>query len=222
MNKHKSRRKHVEVPKQEAPQERGPEAKSKRGAAQLLSAEWLTALGTCFLAVFAFFAWRESVRTTRAIEGQLSAMRDELRAKVAILAWDIPRYDGEHSAVWWNVYYKNVGKQPAYNFRSFGYIKVGGEEFHLDEELKGLPPVEGTQLNPEEQQFVSVTRRNITEERFNELKKTTGAMGVMIEFHYQTEKDGPDTSERFCGMLGSNGTVEMVGLTICPKASSDK
>ena len=76
---------------------------------------WLTSIFTLVLAVFACYAWLESQRVTKALEGQLAALKAEQRPFLWLSNMEQPSFNKQNGQIWINYVYKNYGKGIAYN-----------------------------------------------------------------------------------------------------------
>jgi hypothetical protein len=155
---------------------------------------YLIALFTLLLAIFAFSAWIESQRTTKALEGQLQAMRMEQRPYVYIGPHEgRPEFKAPPSGqIVWNAEFANYGKSVAYAVEVHKYIKIGEERYQASY-AGGTDSVvtEGTNLPPTKVNFFTVVSRpGYSQEFYDHLLQRDSAIGILVIFGYS---DGTDT-----------------------------
>jgi hypothetical protein len=91
---------------------------------------WFGAFFTLVLAVFAFFAWLESMRTTAALQGQLDILKVEQRPYLYQSSvtggpvTGLPSFQADTGQVLWNFYLTNFGHSVAYNEFPEIFIKI--------------------------------------------------------------------------------------------------
>jgi hypothetical protein len=79
--------------------------------------QFLVAIFTLLLAVFAVLAWVEATRGTKAIQGQLDVMKSDQRPWIKVEAeiWSDLTFQGDIGALPVRFFLKNVGKYPAFD-----------------------------------------------------------------------------------------------------------
>jgi len=181
--------------------------------APLAEAQWVTALATVVLAIFAIFAWR-------AAQGQLDELRAERDPLMAVIAPGQPSID-ESGQVSWPIAYNNVGKSVAYEVVVNSFIKIGDEKFQPSLNPPGADEILGKNGIPQPPGVIMsinvLSRKGISKDYFEALIKDSFKVGVIIEFSYQTTPNGPRTIEDFCYMLYKGGIIGAVPIASCPR-----
>jgi hypothetical protein len=143
---------------------------------------YLTAIFTLGLAIFAFYAWRESRAGTQALEDQLLAMKAEQRPSLWIVSSTQPRLSLRDGRIDVDVTYANFGQGIAYNITTQRYMKVGDDPYQVNPVPAG---VGGLQMPPQKVEFLSVlSRPGLSQTYVNDLLTKDLALGVLIEFSY--------------------------------------
>jgi hypothetical protein len=178
---------------------------------------FLIAAFTLLLVIFAYSAWRESIRTTAALEEQIKVLKEGDRPFLYDTAVSPPTFSPQFKRILWNFVFMNYGKSIAYNTRVRSYIKIGDEpfrpsegpqrQFGAPEDLPPGKPLAGT----------AASREGFTEEYLAALLKQDVAMGLLIEFEYWDASLTQKYTGAVCiHMLASGATLTGPG-TSCPK-----
>ena len=140
---------------------------------------YLTAIFTALLAIFAYEAWEESTRGTRALEGQLRAMQSDQRPYVTASITEQPIFypnpaTPQEGQVAWNWHIINFGRGVAYRFQFSNFMKLGNGHYELS---YGRSPetnvAQGFDIPPGKPNFATVVSKpGIKLDEFNDwLKK---------------------------------------------------
>jgi hypothetical protein len=155
---------------------------------------YLTAIFTFGLAVFACYAWLESRRGSRALEGQLSTMQLDQRPLVWVIHTEQPHYDDANRQFLWKWYFANIGKGIAYRVVALDYLKIGNELYQRsygagrDAKVLDPPPpttLPPTTLPPIPPSYHTATSRPGTDKDFFDQEMNTNfGIGLLIDFQY--------------------------------------
>jgi len=172
------------------------------------AANWVTAIATVVLAIFAIFAWR-------AADGQLEELRAEQKPLLWVEEFDNPQLNSD-GRVTWNFLHRNIGKSVAYDVHVNRYIKVGNEKFQKGQLIgddNGVPFV------PNEQEFsTAFSRPGVSAEYFTQLMKSNGELGLLVEFDYAAAIGGPRIINAYCiVMTGQPNVHAVINGKDCPK-----
>ncbi len=180
-----------------------------------VSPEWVTALATLALAIFAVCAWQESRKTTTALREQLEAMRASEQAHALIHPAKTPRI-AENGSICWDIVVENIGRGVAYDIKAYGFIKVGGEKFEPTDTDQDDDTVAGMDLMPQQQiEFTVTSRQGISKEFFEQSKSTDGGVSVLVEFDFATAPKGSRKDEKYCVSLNADGSSSWVAPARC-------
>jgi hypothetical protein len=181
---------------------------------------WIIALFTFVLAVFAFFAWVESTRTTVALQGQLDVLKAQQRPflyyadAVGGPVTGLPNFSKETGQIVWNFVYLNFGHSVAYRVSPEMYIRVGEDKFQ-----PSLPPINKPShidLPPGSPKWATAfSRKGFNEDYFNSLMKQDGGIQIRVEFHYSDASLQAHYTNGFCLQHFANGSVGILAVDEC-------
>jgi hypothetical protein len=168
---------------------------------------YLIAVFTLGLAIFAYKAWDESTRGTKALEDQVKAMQADQRPYI----WIINRVSGPQfrefsngiGQVSWNFQYTNYGRSVAYQFNSRPFIKVGGNIFRPTlgtfEPAPNEPVPSGSGIIPPGKiDFnTAFSPPTIAKDDFSAFLITDNAIGLLVEMRY-TDAYSTVYTDAFC------------------------
>jgi hypothetical protein len=174
---------------------------------------YLTTLFTLALAVFAFYAWRESRRGLGALEGQLTAMLLDERPLLWVIKLSQPQYDQANRRFTWSWGFGNIGKGIAYNVVMQDYLKIGGERYERSRDVKGAvlgvpPPIIVPPIPiPVAFEFhTAASRLGIDKDFFDSMMKTDSGIGLLVRFIYTDASGLHKYSGEICFARLMNGT----------------
>ena len=182
---------------------------------------WAGATFTLVLALFALLAWRESTKTTQALQGQLDVLKAEQRPFVFqadAIGGSVtgqPAFSPTTQIVW-NFAFANFGHTVAYNLSFDSYIKVGKNET-FQPSASPLPTVPHTDLPPGAVKWGTVfSRQGFNQEYFDTvIMKQDGAIQIRVEFHYFDASHAEQYTSAFCLSRSANGVVAQLSPVEC-------
>jgi hypothetical protein len=185
---------------------------------------YIGGLAAILLAVFAFMAWRESIQTTAALQGQLNIMKLDQRPLLWIVDVEGPAFEEATGQVHWRVAVANIGKGIAYRMVSRKYIKVGSERYQTERTI-GINAVE---LGPTQPNTVPpnifarnyadiFSRAGISKEFYARMLATNLALGILIEFDYTDASGETRFHDAVCHERFATGAYANVPPENCRK-----
>ena len=151
----------------------------------------LTALFTLLLAIFAYQAWTEAQRETRALEGELTALEADQRPYLGLANFiEQPLFVAQSNQaplgqVVWKWQYMNYGRGIAYNVHFRDFIKVGDERYQPSYGGTGESVSLATAMPPGRVAFATaISRPGLSQENFAQLLQKDFQIGILIELEY--------------------------------------
>jgi hypothetical protein len=175
---------------------------------------YLTAFFTLGLAIFAFYAWHESQKTTAALEG---------RPLLWIVDAHQPQYDDDSQQLTWDWWFQNIGRAIAYQVVVTAYLKIGDERYQFGRttgknsiEVRGSKPTIVPPL-PYRDYAQIASRNGVDKNYFNQTMATNFGVGLLVEFDYSDARGKTSFSNSVCIERLATGAFAVRSPIDCPK-----
>lgn len=187
---------------------------------------FLGALFTLLLAIFAYKAWDESTRGTKALEGQLKAIQTDQRP-VMSLTNDLkpPEFFNSTNAkgiqltvgqIVWSWQFINVGRGVAYEFKYAHFLKVDNGSYEISYGSVPNPKV-GINIPFGKTNFASaISKPGIERSDYDLAMKANRALGLLLEWSYK-DIYGTSYSDTICVERLGGGAFAYIDPVECEK-----
>lgn len=210
MSRPKPRKNRSDVPQSEG-REQAQEPPRKRRFGWFTH-EWVTAWATVILAIFAIAAWIESTRGTRAMQGQLEIMQAQQEPTIDISNAQ-PTFDQTDGRIRWIVYFQNVGKGAAYDFKMETFMKTAVQFDYVagDAGYRDLDTHEGSTFIAGQHVFVTlISQQTFADQESAHKALVSGDVAALLHFRFKVTENGRIKDQWFCS--GKRGELDIFDI----------